>query len=127
MPRRRAPGRPTADSADLREHLLDAAITCFVRHGIAATPLRAIAAEAGVTPAMLHYYFGDKARLQRAVIDERLLPTFALLRETLAAVGDDSAALVAAFVRGIGAVIARYPWLPSLWVARSALRGRRPA
>ncbi|MEO6263999.1 MAG: TetR/AcrR family transcriptional regulator [Luteimonas sp.] len=121
--RKRAPGRPTADSANLREHLLDAAIACFVRHGIAVTSLRAIATEAGVTPAMLHYYFGDKAQLQQAVIEERLLPTFALMRETLAAAGDDIAALVAAFVRGIGEVVVRYPWLPSLWVREVLCEG----
>ena len=53
---RRGPGRPGGDSADLREHLLDAALTCFSRKGIAATPLKAIAAEANVNPALLHYY-----------------------------------------------------------------------
>lgn len=115
-PCKRAPGRPIGDSADIRARLLDAAIACFARHGIAATSLRAIATEGGVTPAMLHYYFGDKAQLQQAVIEERLLPATAQLRETLAAAGDDIAALVAAFVRGIGEVIARHPWLPSLWV-----------
>jgi AcrR family transcriptional regulator len=103
--------------------LLDAAIACFARHGIAATSLRAIATEAGVTPAMLHYYFGDKPQLQQAVIEERLLPATAQLRETLAAAGDDIAALVAAFVRGIGDVIARHPWLPSLWVREVLCEG----
>jgi AcrR family transcriptional regulator len=103
--------------------LLDAAIACFARHGIAATSLRAIATEAGVTPAMLHYYFGDKPQLQQAVIEERLLPATAQLRETLAAAGDDVAALVAAFVRGIGEVIARHPWLPSLWVREVLCEG----
>jgi AcrR family transcriptional regulator len=122
-PRKRAPGRPTGDSADIRARLLDAAIACFARHGIAATSLRAIATEAGVTPAMLHYYFGDKPQLQQAVIEERLLPATAQLRETLAAAGDDIAALVAAFVRGIGEVIARHPWLPSLWVREVLCEG----
>lgn len=122
-PRKRAPGRPTGDSADIRARLLDAAIACFVRHGIAATSLRAIATEAGVTPAMLHYYFGDKPQLQQAVIDERLLPATAMLRDILAAAGDDIAALVAAFVRGIGEVVARHPWLPSLWVREVLCEG----
>lgn len=122
-PRKRAPGRPIADSADIRARLLDAAIACFARHGIAATSLRAIATEAGVTPAMLHYYFGDKTQLQQAVIEERLLPATAQLRETLAAAGDDVAALVAAFVRGIAEVIARHPWLPSLWVREVLCEG----
>ncbi|MEO6365173.1 MAG: TetR family transcriptional regulator, partial [Luteimonas sp.] len=61
-PRLRAPGRPTADSADLRLRLLDSALACFVRKGIAATSLRDIAGEAHVTPALLHYYFGEKTQ-----------------------------------------------------------------
>src|SRR5438105_1432027 len=115
-PRQRAPGRPSGAGVDIRARLLDAAIACFARLGIAATSLRAIAVEAGVTPAMLHYYFGDKQQLQQAVIGERLLPATAFLRETLERAGDDIAALVAAFVRAIGEVVARHPWLPSLWV-----------
>ena len=110
-------GRPPADDAPgLRARLLDAALACFVRAGIAATSLRDIAAEAGVTPAMLHYYFGDKAQLQRAVIDERLLPALAGLRARLQAAGEDVGDLVMAFVAGIGDVVAAHPWLPPLWV-----------
>ena len=38
---KRAPGRPAAaDNPDLRERLLDAAIACYARQGIAATSLR---------------------------------------------------------------------------------------
>jgi AcrR family transcriptional regulator len=110
-PGRRA-GRPAGDAPDLRPRLLDAAIACYVRKGIAATSLRAIAAEAAVTPALLHYYFGDKAQLQQAVVEERLVPAFAELREPLLRAGDDIAALVAAFVRGIGARVARQPRVP---------------
>lgn len=121
--RQRAPGRPGADSPDLRERLLDAAIACFVRQGIAATPLRAIATEAGVTPALLHYYFGDKAQLQEAVISERVLPAFARLREPLMRSGDDVCELVAGFVQGIGALVAAHPWLPPLWVREVLCEG----
>jgi AcrR family transcriptional regulator len=35
---------------------MDIALTLFARHGIARISLNAIAKEAGVTPAMLHYY-----------------------------------------------------------------------
>ena len=120
---KRAPGRPVADSPDLRLRLLDAALICFARAGMAATPLRAIAAEAGVTPAMLHYYFGDKTQLQQAVIEERLLPTFARMRETLMQTDGDVAALIAAFVRGIEALVTEHPWLPSLWVREVLCEG----
>lgn len=121
-PGRRA-GRPAGASLDLRERLLDAAIACYVRRGIAATPLRAIASEAAVTPALLHYYFGDKAQLQQAVVEERLMPAFTELREPLLRAGEDAAALVAAFVRGIGELVARHPWLPALWVREVLCEG----
>jgi TetR/AcrR family transcriptional regulator len=115
-PRRRSPGRPGGKAADLRAKLLDAAVACFVREGIAATALSTIAAEASVSPALLHYYFGDKAQLQDAVVEERLMPLFAELRQPLQQAGDDIAELVAGFVVGIGSLVARHPWLPSLWV-----------
>jgi len=121
-PRRRA-GRPPASAPDLRERLLDAAIACYVRQGIAATPLRAIAQEAAVTPAMLHYYFGDRTQLQHAVVEERLMPAFAGLREALLQAGEDLPALVSAFVRGIAGLVAQHPWLPALWVREVLCEG----
>jgi len=122
--RKRAPGRrPTAESADLRATLLDAALACFVRRGIAASSLRDIAAEAGVTPALVHYYFGDKAQLQQAVVAERLLPVVAQMRAPVAQAGGDVAGLVAGFVHGIGGVVARHPWLPTLWVREILCEG----
>lgn len=120
---RRGPGRPVGDSADLRERLLDAALTCYSRQGIAATPLRAIAVEAGVNPALLHYYFGDKGQLQQAVIDERLMPAIGNVGVALTSAGDDPAGLIASFVRGIGDAVARHPWLPSLWVREVLCEG----
>src|SRR3970040_1810513 len=99
---RRGPGRPGGDGADLRERLLDAALNCFSRQGIAATPLKAIAAEAGVNPALLHYYFGDKAQLRQAVIDERVMPAIGSVGAALPTADDDVAGLIGGFVRGIG-------------------------
>ena len=53
----RRPGRPAAQAADAgqRDRLIDAAVTLFARHGVAATSTKAIAAGAGVTPALVHY------------------------------------------------------------------------
>ena len=124
-PRKRSPGRrPTAEVADLRATLLDAALTCFVRKGIAASSLRDIATEASVTPALVHYYFGDKAQLQQAVVAERLLPVVAQMRAPVVDAGEgDVAGLVASFVHGIGGVVAQYPWLPTLWVREILCEG----
>ena len=94
----------------------------FAAEGIAATSLRAIAVEAGVNPALLHYYFGDKIRLQQAVVEERLMPALAGVREAVQQVSD-IAGLVAAFVRGIGDTVARHPWFPALWVREVLCEG----
>lgn len=120
---RRRAGRPAGAGPDLRERLLDAATACFARKGIAATSLRAIADEAGVNPALLHYYFGDKAQLQDAMVEERVMPAFGALRDSLQAHGDEVAGVIAGFVRGIGEVIARHPWLPALWVREVLCEG----
>ena len=121
--RARGVGRPSGDDVDLRGRLLDVAATLFGRGGIEATSLRAIACEAQVTPAMLHYYFGDKARVTQALIEERLLPAIAPLRAQLEQAGDDPRALVETFARGIGDIVARHPWLPPLWVREVLCEG----
>lgn len=112
----RAPGRPAAGTVDQRTQLLDAALRCFARTGIAATSLRAIATEANVTPALVNYYFGTRDRVLDAVIEERLLPTLAGMRAVLDDAGDDPAALIAGFVAAIGALVQAHPWFPALWV-----------
>jgi AcrR family transcriptional regulator len=125
-PSRRAAGRPARharDDRDLRAHLLDVALARFARDGIGATALRAIATDAGVTPAMLHYYFGDKTQLKQAVIDERLLPALLPVRERLAQAGEDPLVLVETFVRGVGEVVASHAWLPPLWVREVLCEG----
>jgi TetR/AcrR family transcriptional regulator len=112
----RRPGRPRADETNQRERLLDAAVACFTAEGVAATSLRGIALEAGVTPALVNYYFGSKEQLLDAFVAERVTPAVQLLRERLMEAGDDPRALLGAFVHAIHDVVARYPWWPSLWV-----------
>lgn len=123
VPRKRTPGRPMGDGPDLRARVLDAAIACAVRQGVAAASLRAIATEAHVTPALLHYYFGDKEQLVAALVEERLMPAFQIVRESVVRGGDDIAGLVAGFVRGMGETVAQHPWLPALWVREVLCEG----
>ena len=59
---------------------------------------------------------GDKPRLVQALVEERLLPALAPLRVQLEQAGSDPRVLIEIFVRGIGEVVARHPWLPPLWV-----------
>ena len=107
----------------MRERLLDAALACFVRDGIAATSLRRISIEAGVTPAMLHYYFGDKEQLLVELARERIAPAVARVRESLLTANDDIHSLVVAFVRGMMRSIEANPWLPAMWVREVLAEG----
>lgn len=64
-----------ADGTETR--ILDAAHAVFVRRGTAGARMQEIAREAGVNPALLHYYFRSKARLSEAVFTRaaaQLLP-----------------------------------------------------
>ncbi len=122
--RRRAPGRPSAaEAVDQRERLLDAALACFVERGIAATSLRDIASRAQVTPALLHYHHGDKARLVEALVEARLLPALQQVQVRVAAAGDDVRALVLAVVDGLFEAIRQRPWWPQLWVREVLCEG----
>ena len=120
---RRKVGRPRRGDADLRERLIDAAIAQFTRHGIGATSLRAVAQAGGVTPAMLHYYFGDKRQMTMAVVSERLLPATAPLRARIEASGCDPFEIAESFVEGMAAMVAANPWLPPLWVREVLCEG----
>ncbi|KRG38899.1 TetR family transcriptional regulator [Stenotrophomonas panacihumi] len=121
---RRAPGRPGgADAADQQARLLDAALDCFVRQGVAATRLRDIAVQAGVTPALVNYYFGDKEQLLQTLVAQRLLPAVALLGQRLAQAGEDVEATVQAFVAGIFDIVEHHPWWPQLWVREVLCEG----
>lgn len=121
--RRRRVGRPAGDDGDLRGRLLDVAAAQFAGTGIAAASLRNIAQAAGVTPAMLHYYFGNKDALVRALVDERLLPNVRSLVQTLASAGETPLELAQAFAQGLSGIVATLPWLPALWVREVLCEG----
>jgi TetR/AcrR family transcriptional regulator len=116
----RNPGRPAGAGKDQRSQLIDTAIALFAADGIEATALRSIAAKAGVTPALLHYYFGSKPQLVDALVAERLLPVIAEVRAAISHTHANTAELIASFVGAIFGVVARHPWFPPLW-AREVL------
>ena len=81
---RRRPGRPAADSpVDTRELIVTAARAQFAEKGFEGATVRAIAGTAGVDPALIRHYFGDKAGLLFATMQlpvnpqEILAPMFA--------------------------------------------------
>ena len=64
---RKRPGRPPGTS-DTRERILKSARNLFARNGIDNTSIRAVAADAGVDPALVHHYYGTKTQLFAAAI-----------------------------------------------------------
>ncbi|RZT43182.1 TetR/AcrR family transcriptional regulator [Cupriavidus agavae] len=115
---KRRPGRPSArtDDPGQRDRLVEAAVMLFARHGVAATSTKAIAAEAGVTPALVHYYFRDREMLLDAVFDERLQP---LIDHVFGAIQSESLDPVVRLQTLAGQLIrtaAATPWFPGLWI-----------
>lgn len=116
----RRPGRPRADTTDLRARLLDAAVETFAARGIGATTLRAIAHGAGVTPALLHYYFESKRRLIDVVLAERVEPFVAVSVAPLLKPLQSPRATLRLFLETHMRNLAANPWMPRL-MAREVL------
>ena len=66
--------RTKEDAARTRAGIMDAALTCFERHGIAASTLDQIAAEAGVSKGAIYWHFKGKLEIFRAIREEVTLP-----------------------------------------------------
>lgn len=62
------------DAGATRQALLDAARELFDAHGFRGTTVRAIGERAGVDQALIARYFGGKAELYQAVLDDDRLP-----------------------------------------------------
>jgi len=107
-------GRPplTADS-QVRDALLEAARSLFLKYGFRAVSSRQVAAAAGVNPAMIHYYFEGKEGLYRAMLESAIAPVVARLAGML---GDPAAADIQGLMRTYMRVLASNPWIPGLLV-----------
>nr|WP_042188835.1 TetR family transcriptional regulator [Kibdelosporangium sp. MJ126-NF4]CEL18486.1 Transcriptional regulator, TetR family [Kibdelosporangium sp. MJ126-NF4]CTQ97970.1 Transcriptional regulator, TetR family [Kibdelosporangium sp. MJ126-NF4] len=66
-----SPGRPGRwrSGAESKQRILDTARSLFGQHGYGGTTVRAVAAQAGVDPAMVFYFFGTKQGLFAAAVD----------------------------------------------------------
>ncbi|TDV07845.1 TetR/AcrR family transcriptional regulator [Paraburkholderia caballeronis] len=117
-PTARRPGRPSggAQGGGPRAKLLDTALALFARQGIVDTTLGAIAREAGVTPAMVHYYFKTRDQLLDVLIDERFLPLRAALAGVFDAHPDDPVAALTELALRFVRLGDEHPWFPPLWV-----------
>ncbi|MGH7515494.1 MAG: TetR/AcrR family transcriptional regulator [Gemmatimonadales bacterium] len=95
-----------------RELILDAAERLFAGQGFARTTVKHIGRAAGVNSALLYYYFADKDRLYREVL-QRFVSR--LVTRTMSAAGDDAEAAVRAFVAAQADTVAASPHAPRLF------------
>jgi AcrR family transcriptional regulator len=104
----------TVTQTDTKTSLLDAAERLFAEFGIAGASMRAITRAAGVNLAAVHYHFGSKEGLVRAVFARRLEPLNRDRVERLAALAatgrdHDVTGIVEAFVAPPLRMIGREP------------------
>jgi AcrR family transcriptional regulator len=76
-------------TADTKDRILDAAEALFARQGFSSTSLRSVIAEAGVNLAAVHYHFGPREELIRAVFARRFDPINRRRIELLTALGEE--------------------------------------
>jgi len=66
--------RTKEDAARTRAAIVDAALSCFDRHGIAGSTLDQIAAAAGVTKGAIYHYFTGKREILHEIREQVSLP-----------------------------------------------------
>jgi AcrR family transcriptional regulator len=106
----------------VRDALLETARLLFLRRGFASVTIRQIAAAAGSSPATIHYHFGDKLGLYRAMLQAAIAPVVEALQR-----GDETTqAAEVSLVDVIGLysrMLARNPWVPALIVQEVLTEG----
>jgi len=121
-PAGRQRGRPPGGDANVRDALLATARGLFLSRGFAAVTIRQIAAAAGSSPATIHYHFGDKLGLYRAMLQAAIEPVV----EALHRADDPKRATEIRLVDVIGLysrMLAENPWVPALIVQEVLTEG----
>ena len=119
----RRPGRPSSAerSEDVRQKLISTSQRLFAEKGFGEVGLREIGRAAGVTPAMISYYFGDKAGLYEAVFIDTLDTMLARIKSVAANIGTGETPLDR-FLDVYFQTIVEQPWLPQLLLREVASR-----
>ena len=120
----RRPGRPVGGDAAVREALLDTARRLFLAHGFGPVTIRQIAAAAGSSPATIHYHFGDKLGLYRAMLEAAIAPVSAALQR-LADPALAEQVDIGEVIRLYTRMLADNPWVPALIVQEVLAEGGR--
>lgn len=113
----RRPGRPggAAHSEAVRANLLRAARELFAKRDFTAAAVREIAAAARVNPAMIHYHFGDKEGLYRAMLQDAIGPVLQKVQDLLDYGGKAQTTIHDVF-EALMTALAREPWVARLIV-----------
>ena len=115
-PKRRV-GRPSAEAQQqARSGILQASLELFAERGIAGVPDSAIAQSAGVTPAMVRYYFSSREALLDALFGEFIRPFVCRIWHVEEASWQRSLDVLSELAHGIVAAAQLHPWLPHLWM-----------
>lgn len=114
----RRPGRPRGKKPGTanREQLMDIALTLFARDGAARVSLNAIAKEAGVTPAMLHYYFSSRDALVTQLIEERFMPLRNHISRIFVDHPQDPVLALTMMVETLAHMAEKNAWFAPLWM-----------
>lgn len=113
-------GRPMdSGQKNLKVQILDTAEQLFTNHGYAATSIRNIADNAGVNPALVHYYFGSKHALLEVVLQRSLEP----LVKALASLKTNKSASIEDIVALLIPMAAAHPNIPRLLTREVLLPG----
>ncbi|NVK72261.1 MAG: TetR/AcrR family transcriptional regulator [Oceanospirillaceae bacterium] len=94
-----------------RNNLIAAAKRCFSEHGYDKVSTRKIALSAGVDAAMIRYYFGSKAGLFEATIEETLAP---VIKQFQADIDPNTPPNPLLLMQTYYRMIAKNPMLPKL-------------
>jgi AcrR family transcriptional regulator len=92
---------PHVSVTERRPQLIRAAIEVMTRDGVAAASTRAIAAELGIAQAMVHYVYGSKDELYRAVIEQLTADVTEQVRANEFPSGADFRAMVQTYAQGL--------------------------
>lgn len=112
----RGRGRPAQELKlpDVRDALLVAARKLFAQRGFHEVSTREIARAADVNPAMIHYYFGGKEGLYRAMLETVFHRLFGEARQVAASSGGSSP--INELVQLYAETLTRDPWIPRLMI-----------
>jgi TetR/AcrR family transcriptional regulator len=113
-------GRPLETGhQNLKTRILDTAEEFFSVRGYAATSIRSIADEAGVNPALVHYYFGNKKSLLHKVMERAMEP----LVHAIAAMNDGPDASPETIAGLLFTMASEHPNIPRLMIREVLLPG----